>query len=113
MKLRLIGLVIALAAGNLASAQESAPEDGVIGSCMAKGNSIQVCICASLVLNAHIGDEDYARFGEIEDRLAALTAGAEEHEEGEEMALLSEGYQHFIPHGQAIGVCTKKIATNG
>ncbi len=84
-------------------------EDGVIGSCLAKGNSTEVCVCASFMLKARVGGAPYQRFGEIESRLAALSAGALAAE-GEEAALLNEGYQYFIPHGQAISLCTKKIA---
>ncbi|MCF6273012.1 MAG: hypothetical protein L3J37_07450 [Rhodobacteraceae bacterium] len=89
------------------SAQED--EDGVIRSCLAKDNTTEVCICASLVLKARVGEQPYARFGEIEDRLVALREGAEA-DDGEEMALLGEGYPYFVPHGQAISVCTKKIS---
>jgi len=90
-------------------AAQEAPEDGVIGSCMRQGNSAELCICASLVLKAREGAQRYARYGEIEDRLAAISDGAEAGE-GEENALLSEGYRYFVPHGQAISVCAAKIA---
>lgn len=97
-----------LVAGLLAAplAAQEAPEDGVIGSCLTKGHSTEICICASLVLHARLGDAEYARYGQIEDRLAELGAG----DEAEETALTSEGYQYFIPHGQAMSVCAAKVA---
>lgn len=90
-----------------APAQEA--EDGVIGACIARGNNNDVCICASLLLHARLGDETYARFGEISDRIAEIDAGAEETE-GELAALTGEGYRFFIPHGQAISVCNNKLS---
>lgn len=91
------------------AAQESAPEDGVLGTCLAQGNSTALCICASLMLHARLGDEKYARFGDISDRIAAIEAGAVA-ESGELAALTSAGYQYFVPHGQAMAVCRAKIA---
>ena len=91
-------------------AQEA--EDGVIGSCLAQGNENDVCICASLLLHARLGDQKYARFGEISDRIAAIEAGAAA-EVGEMGALTGEGYRFFIPHGQAISVCKEKISAGG
>ena len=99
-------------AGLIASplfAQDATPEDGVLGTCLAQGNSTELCICASLVLHARLGDEQYIRFGAISDRIAAIEAG-DPAEDGEMAALTSEGYRFFIPHGQAIGVCREKIA---
>ena len=87
-----------------ADAQEA--EDGVLRTCLAQDNSSEICICASLVLHARLGDENYARFGEISDRIAAITAGAE----GDLDSLTSEGFRYFVPHGQAIAVCREKIA---
>ena len=40
--------------------------------------------------------------------LAAMGNGAEAGE-GEERALLSEGYRYFVPHGRAISLCTAKF----
>lgn len=90
-----------------ATAQEA--EDGVIGACMAQGNANDVCICASLLLHARLGDQKYARFGAISDRIAAIDGGASA-EEGEMMALTGEGYRFFIPHGQSIAVCRDKLS---
>ena len=93
-----------------AAAQEA--EDGVIGTCIDQGNANDVCICASLLLHARLGDQNYARFGEISDRIAAIGAGAEA-EEGEMAALTSEGYRFFVPHGQSISVCRERIGAGG
>lgn len=88
-------------------AQEA--EDGVLRTCLAQDNSTELCICASLVLHARLGDQKYVRFGEISDRIAAIDAGAEP-EEGEMASLTGEGYQFFVPHGQAMAVCRDKLA---
>lgn len=98
--------LLAFAAG----AQEA--EDGVIGTCVAQGNENAVCICASLMLHARLGDQKYARFGAISDRIAAIGAGAG-GAVGELDALTSEGFRYFVPHGQAIAVCREKIAGGG
>lgn len=103
------GLILAGLIASPLAAQQA--EDGVIRSCLAKENSTEICICASLVLHARLGDEPYARFGQIEDRLAALNAGAQA-QEGELDALTAEGYRFFVPHGQAMSVCAKKIAAS-
>lgn len=92
-----------------ATAQEA--EDGVIGTCVDQGNANDVCICASLLLHARLGDQKYARFGEISDRIAAIDAGAEA-DAGEMAALTGEGYLYFVPHGQAIAVCQDKITAD-
>ena len=102
------GLLVAVLLASPLLAQET-PEDAVIGACMRKGESAQICICASLLLHARLGDQRYFRYGEIEDRLAAINDGAGAAE-GEENALLAEGYRYFVPHGQAISVCTAKLA---
>jgi len=91
-------------------AQEA--EDGVIGTCMAQGNSNDVCICASLMLHARLGDQQYARFGEISNRIAEIGEGAKAGE-GEMGALTSEGFRFFVPHGQAIAVCKDKLSPEG
>ena len=91
-------------------AQEA--EDGVIGTCLAQGNESDVCICASLLLHARLGDQKYARFGEISDRITAIDAGAEAAD-GEMAALTNEGFRYFVPHGQAIAVCKEKISAGG
>ena len=91
-------------------AQEAA-EDGVLRTCLAQENSTELCICASLVLHARLGDEPYARFGEISDRIAAIDDGATA-EEGEMAALTGEGYRYFVPHGQAMAVCRDKISAS-
>ncbi len=93
-----------------ANAQEA--EDGVLRSCLAQNNSTELCICASLMLHARLGDEPYARFGAISDRIAAIDNGAVA-EEGEMAALTGEGYRYFVPHGQAMAVCRDKIAAGG
>ncbi len=88
-------------------AQEA--EDGVLRACLAQDNSTRLCICASVVLHARLGDQNYFRFGQISDRIAAIEGGAEA-EPDEMAALTGEGYQYFIPHGQAMAVCREKIA---
>ncbi len=90
-----------------AAGQEA--EDGVLRTCLAQGNSTELCICASLVLGARLGREPYARFGAISDRIAEIENGADAGE-GELAALTRDGYQFFVPHGQAIAVCRDKIA---
>jgi hypothetical protein len=85
-------------------------EDGVIGTCIAQGNENDVCICASLMLHARLGDEQYTRFGAISERIAAIGAGGVEAE-GEMDALTSEGFRYFVPHGQAIAVCKQRLAS--
>ena len=95
------------AAATLVTAQ--AAEDGVLRTCLAQDSSAELCICASLVLHARLGDQKYARFAEISDRIAAIDAGAEA-EEGELAGLTREGYQYFVPHGQAMAVCRDKFA---
>jgi hypothetical protein len=92
-----------------AMAQVTPSEDGVIGTCIAQGNANDVCICASLLLHARLGDQKYARFGEISERIAAIDAGAEPNE-GEMTTLTGEGYRFFVPHGQAISVCQDKLS---
>jgi len=92
-----------------AAGQEA--EDGVLRTCLAQGNSTELCICASLVLGARLGNEPYARFGAISDRIAEIENGADAGE-GEMAALTGEGYQFFVPHGQAIAVCRDKIAAD-
>lgn len=87
-------------------------EDGVIGACVAQGNENDICICASVMLHARLGDEQYARFGAISDRIAAISAGGVEVE-GEMDALTSEGFRYFLPHGQAIAVCRQRLASGG
>ncbi len=47
--------------------------------------------------------------GAISDRIAEIDNGADA-DEGEMAALTGEGYQFFVPHGQAIAVCRDKIA---
>ncbi|HIP22725.1 MAG TPA: hypothetical protein EYG79_03895 [Rhodobacteraceae bacterium] len=106
--IRLIFSISWLSLAAFASVAQEA-EDGVIGACVAQGNANDVCICASLLLHARLGDQKYARFGAISDRIAAIDAGASP-EEGEMMALTSEGYRYFIPHGQAIAVCRDKLS---
>ncbi|MBL1437226.1 MAG: hypothetical protein COB08_013630 [Rhodobacteraceae bacterium] len=99
----------ALLAGFMAlplQAQEA--EDGVIGACLAQNNSSALCICASLMLHSRFGDEQYARFGAISERIAQINAGAAA-EEGELAGLTREGYRFFVPHGQALSVCRDKI----
>ncbi len=81
----------------------------MIGTCMAQGNENDICICASLLLHARLGDQKYARFGEISNRIAAIDAGAAAAA-GEMDTLTGEGYRFFIPHGQAISVCKQKLA---
>jgi len=93
--------------GSASMAQEA--EDGVIGTCVDQGNATDVCICASLLLHARLGDQKYARFGEISDRIADISAGADA-DAGEMDALTAEGFRYFVPHGQAIAVCKDKIA---
>lgn len=90
-----------------AAAQEA--EDGVLRTCLAHGNSTELCRCASLMLGARLGREPYARFGAISDRIAEIENGAEAGE-GEMAALTRDGFQFFVPHGQAIAVCRDKIA---
>ena len=107
MSLAIGGLVL-LASASVAQQAE----DGVIGACVAQGNENDVCICASLLLHARLGDQKYARFGEISDRIAAIDSGAEAAD-GEMSALTGEGYRFFIPHGQAISVCKEKISAGG
>ena len=51
-------------------------EDGVLRTCLAQHRSTELCICASLVLHARLGDQKYARFGDVSDRIAAIDAGA-------------------------------------
>ena len=92
-----------------APAQEA--EDGVIGTCTAQGNANDVCICASVLLHARLGDQKYARFGALSDRIAEITDGAAEAE-GEMDALTAEGFQYFVPHGQAISVCKQRLAVD-
>ncbi len=92
-------------------AQEKA-KDGVIGACLGQGNQSNVCICASLLLHARLGDQQYARYGEISDRIAAIDSGALSTV-GELEALTAEGYRYFLPHGQAIAVCKDKLAAGG
>jgi len=101
-------LFLATALATSTAAQDDS-EDGVLRSCFAKDKGAEVCICASLVLHARLGDDPYARFGEIEDRLAEIAGGAEASED-EMNALTAEGYRFFLPHGQAISVCEKKIS---
>ena len=103
-KLAIVSSIAMLAFASLAQAQQ---EDGVIRSCLSKGKTTQVCICASLVLHARLGDQQYARFGEIEDLLADSDAAGDDPAH---MALLAEGYRFFVPHGQAINACAEKIA---
>jgi len=104
-------VVAGLALLAIASVAQEA-EDGVIGTCVDQGNAPDVCICASLLLHARLGDQNYVRFGEISDRIAAIDAGAEA-EEGEMSALTGEGYRFFIPHGQSIAVCKENISASG
>ena len=99
------GLLWALAFG--ATAQE--PQDGVLRSCAAQGNANDVCICASVMLHTRLGDQQYARFSQISNRIADIGAGAAESD-GEMAALTAEGFRYFLPHGQAISVCRQKIA---
>ena len=103
------GLLLAGIISSPLAAQDSA-EDAVIGSCMRMGNAPNVCICASLVLHARLGDEEYARYGEIEEKLAAINSGDAGGEAEDEAALLAEGYRYFVPHGQAMKACAAKIA---
>ncbi len=93
-----------------AMAQEAS--DGVLATCTAQGNANDVCICASLMLHARLGDQKYARFGAISDRIAEISDGAEAAE-GEMEALTAEGFQYFVPHGQAISVCKQRLASGG
>ncbi len=102
---RNIAIVLGLMALPLA-AQEA--EDGVIGTCLDQGNTADVCICASVMLKVRVGPEGYLRYGEISGRIAAIEGGAVA-EEGEMAALTGEGYQYFVPHGQAMSVCRKKL----
>lgn len=99
-------------AGIMAAAQDAPPADGVLATCAAQGNSNDVCICASLMLHLRLGDQKYARFGEISDRIAEITGGAAAAE-GEMAALTAEGFQYFLPHGQAIAVCRQRLASGG
>lgn len=92
-----------------AVAQDAPSEDGVLATCAAQGNTNDVCICASLMLHARLGDQQYARFGAISDRIAEIIGGADEGE-GEMDALTAEGFQFFVPHGQAISVCKQKLS---
>ncbi len=93
-----------------ATAQDSA--DGVLATCAAQGNANDVCICASLMLHARLGDQQYARFAEISDRISEIAQDAEASE-GEMDALTKEGFRYFVPHGQAISVCKSRLATGG
>jgi len=88
---------------------QGAEEDGVLRTCLVQNFSTEICICASLVLHARLGDEKYNRFGAISDRIAEIDAGAAS-EDGEMPALTGEGYRFFIPHGQAIAVCGDKFS---
>ncbi len=109
-RLRAVASIGLSALAFTAAAQQ--PQDGVMQSCTARGNGNDICICASMMLHARLGDQQYARFSEISNRLAALENGAEA-EPGELAALTREGYQYFLPHGQAIAVCKTKRATQG
>jgi len=95
-----------------AAAQEASQNDGVLAACAAQGNSGDVCICASVMLHARLGDQKYARFGEISDRIAEIGGGAAESE-GEMDVLTAEGFRYFVPHGQAISVCKQRLAGEG
>ncbi len=103
-----IGLTVA---AFTATAQEVPQADGVLATCAAQGNANDVCICASLMLHTRLGDQQYARFGEVSIRIAEIVAGAAESE-GEMDALTAEGFRYFVPHGQAISVCKKKFAAS-
>jgi len=94
-----------------ASIAQEGDEDGVLRTCIAQENSIDLCICASVVLHARLGDVPYARFGAISDRIAAIEAGAVAAD-GEMAALTGEGYRYFVPHGQAMAVCRDKISAD-
>ena len=94
------------------AAAAQAPEDGVLATCAAQGNANDVCICASLMLHARLGDQSYDRFGEISNRITEIEDGAAA-DEGETDRLTTEGFRFFLPHGQAISVCKRKLAAGG
>jgi hypothetical protein len=83
------------------------PQDGVLQSCTARGNSQDICICASIMLHARLGDQQYARFSDISNQIAALDTGADAEALD---TLTKEGFKYFLPHGQAISVCRAKLA---